>query len=61
MRYLLGAGLALAIPATLHAEALTFDAALERAARQAPSLRASEAGIAATSAALRQTGCLIRR
>lgn len=53
MRYLLGAGLALAIPATLHAEALTFDAALERAARQAPSLRASEAGIAAaTSAAI---------
>lgn len=47
MRYLLGAGLALAVPTGLHAEALTFDAAIERAARQAPSLRGSEAGIAA--------------
>lgn len=51
MRYLFGVGLVLAIPATLHAEALTFDAALERAARQAPSLRGGEAGIAAARSA----------
>lgn len=47
MRILLGAGLVLALPAALHAEPLTFDAALERAVREAPSLRASEAGVAA--------------
>ena len=47
MRIFLGAGLVLALPATLHAEPLTFDAALQRATREAPSLRASEAGVAA--------------
>jgi outer membrane protein TolC len=50
MRILVGAGLALALPGALYAEPLTFEAALERAAREAPSLRASEAGIAAARA-----------
>ena len=50
MRILLGAGLALVLPAALHAEPLTFDEAIERAAREAPSLRASEAGVKAARA-----------
>ncbi len=53
MRILLGAGLVLALPAALHAEPLTFDAALLRAASEAPSLKASASGInAARSAAI---------
>ena len=51
MRILLGAGLAIAIPSALHAEPLTFDAAIERAVREAPSLQASESGIAASRSA----------
>lgn len=53
MRIFLGAGLVLALPAALHAEPLTFDAALERTAREAPSLKASASGIdAARSSAI---------
>jgi cobalt-zinc-cadmium efflux system outer membrane protein len=53
MRIFLGAGLVLALPASLHAKPLTFDAALERAAREAPSLKASASGIdAARSSAI---------
>ncbi len=48
MRILFCAGLAIAVPSALHAEPLTFDQALQRAVREAPSLRASEAGIAAS-------------
>ena len=47
MRILLGAGLAIAIPSALHAEPLTFNGAIQRAVREAPSLQASEAGITA--------------
>ena len=47
MRILICAGLALALPTALYAEPLTFDVALERAAREAPSLRAREAGVKA--------------
>ena len=50
MHILISAGLALAVPAALMAEPLTFDAALERAGREAPSLRASEAGVKAARA-----------
>ena len=48
MRILLGAGLALVLPAALHAEPLTFDAALRRAAANAPSVQANEAGVEAS-------------
>ena len=51
MRILLRAGLAIAIPSALHAEPLTFDGAIERAVREAPSLQASGAGIAASRSA----------
>lgn len=51
MRILLGGGLALLLPAALHAEPLTFDAAIERAVRTAPSVRANEAGVEATQSA----------
>lgn len=47
MRIPLGAGLALLLPAMLHAEPVTFDAAVERAWREAPSVRASGAGLKA--------------
>lgn len=47
MRIFLGAGLALALPAALHAEPLTFAEAIERADREAPSLRGSDAGVRA--------------
>ena len=47
MRILICAGLALALPTALHAEPLSFDQAIERAAREAPSLRAREAGVKA--------------
>ena len=50
MRILLGAGLALVVPAILQAETLTFDAALQRAAANAPSIQASEAGVEARRA-----------
>ncbi len=46
MRGLLAVALA-SLPALLRAEPLTFEAALEHAAREAPSLRASEAGVRA--------------
>ncbi len=51
MRILFATGLILALPAALYAEPLTFDAALERAAVQAPSLRGSAAGVAAARSA----------
>ena len=47
MRMILGAGLALVLPAALRAEPMTFDEAIERASLDAPSLRASEAGVKA--------------
>ena len=50
MRIVLGVGLALAMTSALHAEPLTFDEAIDRAAREAPSLRASEAGVKAARA-----------
>lgn len=50
MRILICAGLALALPTALHAEPLTFEEAIERAAREAPSLGASEAGVKAARA-----------
>jgi len=40
-----------AIPAAVLAEPMTFDAAIERAAADAPSVRASEAGVEATRSA----------
>lgn len=53
MHKLLGVGLALLLPATLRAEPLTFDAALQSAQREAPSLKGREAGVnAAQSAAI---------
>ncbi|RXR25543.1 TolC family protein [Sphingobium fluviale] len=49
----LGAGLLLLLPAALRAEPLTFDAALQRAQNEAPSLNGREAGVrAAQSAAI---------
>ena len=54
----LGAGLALALPGVLHAEPLTFVAALQRAARGAPTLQASEAGVEAKRAAAIAAGRL---
>ena len=47
MRFLLGTGLALTLPVALHAEPLSFDEAIQRAASDAPSLHASEAGVKA--------------
>ena len=58
MRILLGAGLALVLPAALHAELLTFDAALRRAEANAPSLQASEAGVEARRSAAIAAGQL---
>ena len=53
MRILLGVGLALWLPAALHAEPLTFIAALERAKSDAPSLKGRAASVqAAQSAAI---------
>lgn len=53
MRVLLCAALAIGLPAALRAEPMTFDAALARAANEAPSLKAREAGVeAARSAAI---------
>ena len=51
MRILLSAGLVLVLPAALQAEPLTFDAALERATVDAPSLRGRAAGVSAAQAA----------
>jgi len=47
MRTIIVVGLALISPAPLFAEPLSFEAALRRAENEAPSLRASEAGIEA--------------
>ena len=58
MRIYLGAGLALALPGVLHAEPLTFVAALQRAARGAPTLQASEAGVEAKRSAAIAAGRL---
>ena len=58
MRILLGAGLALALPAALHAEPLTFDAALRRAAADAPTIQANEAGVEARRSAAIAAGRL---
>lgn len=51
MHILLSAGLVLVLPAALQAEPLTFDAALERATVDAPSLRGRAAGVSAAQAA----------
>ena len=51
MHKLFGAGLLLLLPATLHAEPLTFDAALQRAQSDAPSLKGREAGVTAAQSA----------
>ncbi|MBA4308331.1 MAG: transporter [Sphingopyxis sp.] len=51
MHKLFGAGLVLLLPATLHAEPLTFDAALRRAQSEAPSLKGREAGVTAAQSA----------
>lgn len=48
MRYIVVAGLALANPAVLSAEQLSFEAALQRASTEAPSLQASDAQIDAS-------------
>ena len=51
MHKFIGAGLVLLLPATLHAEPLTFDAALQRAQSEAPSLKGREAGVSAAQSA----------
>ena len=51
MRYLLSTLLLSAVPAMVCAGPLTFDAALERAAADAPSLRGRAAGVAAAQSA----------
>lgn len=51
MRILFGVGLALWLPTALHAEPLTFDAALQRAQSEAPSLKGREAGVTAAQSA----------
>lgn len=51
MHKFIGAGLVLLLPATLHAESLTFDAALQRAQSEAPSLKGREAGVTAAQSA----------
>ena len=52
MHKIIGAGLLLLLlPATLHAEPLTFDAALQRAQSEAPSLKGREAGVTAAQSA----------
>lgn len=50
MRKFIGGALLL-LPATLHAEPLTFDAALQRAQSEAPSLKGREAGVTAAQSA----------
>lgn len=50
MRNFIGATLLL-LPATLHAEPLTFDAALQRAQSEAPSLKGREASVTAAQSA----------
>ena len=50
MRMLIWAGLTLALPTVVHAEPLTFKEAIDRAASDAPALRASEAGVKAARA-----------
>ena len=51
MNRIIGAGLVLLLPATLHAEPMTFDAALQRAQSEAPSLKRREAGVTAAQSA----------
>lgn len=51
MHKLIGAGLVLLLPAMLHAEPLTFDAALQRAQSEAPSLKGREEGVTAAQSA----------
>ncbi len=58
MRITVLAPLLAVIPAVASAEPLTFAAALERAAAEAPSLKASEAGVAATRSAAIASGQL---
>ena len=50
MHKIIGAALLL-LPATLYAEPLTFDAALQRALNEAPSLKGREAGVTAAQSA----------
>ncbi|PTQ10082.1 transporter [Sphingomonas oleivorans] len=58
MRMIILAPLLAAIPGAALAEPLTFDAALQRAAREAPSLQANEAGVDATRSAAIAAGRL---
>lgn len=58
MRLIILAPLLAAIPAMALAEPMTFDAAFERAASNAPSLQASEAGVEATRSAAIAAGRL---
>lgn len=51
MRMILSAALFAAVSSTALAEPLTFDAAIERATRDAPSIRAGEAGVEARRSA----------
>ena len=51
MHKCIGAGLVLLLPATLYAEPLTFDAALQQAQSEAPSLKGREAGVTAAQSA----------
>lgn len=51
MRMILSAALLAAVSGTALAEPLTFDAAIERATRDAPSIRAGEAGVEARRSA----------
>lgn len=51
MKYSLSLILALALPASLAAEPLTFDAALQKAEADAPSLKGREAGVTAAQSA----------
>ena len=51
MRIFIAAVLLIPLPTALHAEPMTFDAALGRAASHAPELQGSDAGIAAAQSA----------
>ena len=51
MHKFIGMGLVALLPTTLHAEPLTFDAALQRAQSEAPSLKGREAGVTAAQSA----------
>ena len=58
MRTIILASLLAAIPSATQAAPLTFDAAVARAAREAPSIRAGEAGVEAKRAAATAAGQL---